>query len=170
MFSELIEPTLECGARCHCDLWGLLEICFPHCLCGPLETATPRALPSEVSGEKQAQNQIANVQNNSLPLQEWTQSMNIDMWDIVGLFCPASNDHGLCPMTTRGPLMSSWFGLNSVMLLGRALGLMNSSASWRPWMEGQGPLWGGWGARGKGRREANQRILLQSMRKRQAKC
>lgn len=34
--------------------------------------------------------------------------------------------------------MSSWFGLNAVMLLGSALGLMNSSASWRPWMEGLG--------------------------------
>lgn len=41
-------------------------------------------------------------------------------------------------MTTRGPPMSSWFGLNAVMLLGSALGLMNSSASWRPWMEGLG--------------------------------
>lgn len=42
VFSELIEPTLECEARCHCDLWGLLEICLPHCLRGPLVTATPR--------------------------------------------------------------------------------------------------------------------------------
>lgn len=25
------------------------------------------------------------------------------MWDILGLFCPTSNDHGLCPMATRGP-------------------------------------------------------------------
>lgn len=72
------------------------------------------------------------------------------MWDMLGLFCPASNDHSLCPMTTRGPLMSSWFGPNSIMLLGTALGLMNSSASWRPWMERQGPLGGGWGAKGRG--------------------
>lgn len=57
----------------------------------------------------------------------------------MGLFCPASNDHDVCPMTTRGPPpMSSWFGLNAVMLLGSALGLMNSSASWRPWMQGLG--------------------------------
>lgn len=62
------------------------------------------------------------------------------------LFCTTSNDRGLCPMATRGPLMPSWFGPNSAMFLGRALGLMNSSASWRPWMEGHGPLGRGWGS------------------------
>lgn len=36
--------------------------------------------------------------------------------------------------------MASWFGPNSAMLLGRALGLMNSSASWKPWMEDGGHL------------------------------
>ncbi|KAA8579523.1 hypothetical protein FQN60_006616 [Etheostoma spectabile] len=100
---------------------------------------------------KQAPNQIANVQNKSLRVQEWTQSLKIDMWDILGLFCPTSNHHGLCPMTTRGPLMPSQFGLNSGMLLGRAVGLMNPSASWRPWMGGQGPLGTGCRARGRER-------------------
>ncbi|KAI9526045.1 hypothetical protein NQZ68_002593 [Dissostichus eleginoides] len=91
------------------------------------------------------------------------QSLNIDMWGILGLFCPTSNDHGLCPMTTRGPLMPPCFGPNSGMLLGRALGLMNSSASWRPWMEGQGPLGGGCGARG--RERGGQPIKVLGMRK-----
>lgn len=41
------------------------------------------------------------------------------------------NDH-------QGPPDVLLVGLNAVMLLGSALGLMNSSASWRPWMQGLG--------------------------------
>lgn len=82
--------------------------------------------------EKQAPNQIANVQNNSLQVPGMGPSLHIDMWDIMGLFCPNSNGQGLCPMATGGPLMPSRFGPNNAILLGRALGLMNSSASWRP--------------------------------------
>lgn len=62
------------------------------------------------------------------------------------------------PNDQQGPLMMpSRFGPNSGMLPGRALGLMNSSASWRPWMEGQGPLGGGCRARGRRAREKEER-------------
>lgn len=53
--------------------------------------------------------------------------------------------HVLCPMTTEPPWCPPGLALNSIMLLGRALVLMNSSASWRPWIEGERPLGGSWG-------------------------
>lgn len=48
-------------------------------------------------------------------------------------------------MTTGPPWCPPGLAQNSIMLLGRALVLMNSSASWRPWMEGERPLGGSWG-------------------------
>lgn len=65
----------------------------------------------------------------------------------MGLFCPASNDHGVCPMTTRGPpdVLLVWperrhapwqrFGPNELISQLEALDAGS-----------RGPLWGDWRA------------------------
>lgn len=66
VFSELIEPTLKCGARCHCNLWGLLEICFHPLFAWTLSKSNASHSCCWSFRANRVPNQIANVQNNSL--------------------------------------------------------------------------------------------------------
>lgn len=99
------------------------------CLCGPLASATSSLLP-EVFREKRVF-RAANAQRCSPPPSE----LQVYMQEVPGLL-----ECMLCAQRPLGPpRCPPGLALNSTGLLGRAQGLMNSSASWRPWMEGRRP-------------------------------
>lgn len=137
---------------------GIITNLFPFVCVDPLKAQHPHSFRRFSGGNESSELLTRSVAAPPPP------ELQVSMQEVPGL--PAST---LCAQRPPGgPRCPPGLAPNSTGLLGRALGLMNSSASWRPLVEGQRPPgedgWtGGWRWRKRRKSRAGFTVLIPQM-------